>query len=139
MSFVFFNIHFMGGRKRNKERIRVRDTRFMEPRRRGGGGTGCSDKAGSFADGVANIFGETEHLGCCQSVPDASVLHSNRRNCCLRSEMIITDFMGQNPSRNCPHFMGSEGYLVCSVLTRTRDLSVYCDELIKQRSTILFV
>jgi len=35
MLFVFFNIRFMGERKRNKERIRVRDTRFMGPRRRG--------------------------------------------------------------------------------------------------------
>jgi len=29
-------------------------------------------------------------------------------------KMIITDCIGQNPLRNCPHFKGSEGYLVCS-------------------------
>jgi hypothetical protein len=40
MSFVFFNIRFIGGRKRNKERIRVRDTRFMGPRQKGVGGRG---------------------------------------------------------------------------------------------------
>jgi hypothetical protein len=65
MRLLFCNIRFIGGRKGKKERILVRDNRFMWPRRRGeggGSGPGCSDEAGSLTGGVANL-GETEQFG----------------------------------------------------------------------------
>ena len=51
MSFVLFNIRFIGGRKTNKKQARVRVTHVYVARWSGGGGSGpgYSDEAGSFA------------------------------------------------------------------------------------------
>ena len=77
-----------------------------------GCGTGCSDKAGSFAVGAANLSRRDRTFGL---LPQVYRTHQDFTRtggiAVLVVKIIITDCMGQNPSRNFPHFKGSECFM----------------------------